>query len=122
MNNYVNDFEIVASKAIYENREEFNTYIKLNRKIDAIKCLKEYTGGGLKESKDAIDKFWVGELRTYIIEDRKKKLENLAKKPLIEEIVINIKSVDIEKLQTRLMKLSVDDLLTIDDIFINDEK
>jgi len=122
MNNFESESEKIAAQAIYINREEFNTYLKLSQRIDAIKALKAYSGLGLKESKDAIDKFWVGELKSYILEDRKLKLERLAKKPLVEEIVINIKNIDDEAMKDLFMKLSVDVLLSIDELFVEENK
>lgn len=111
------EFLKLASKVIYENKYEFEGYVTSNQKLAAVKRIKELTGGGLKESKDAFDLWYSGKLPSYIKEERKVKLERLAKKPLIDEIICKMKNLSEDKLESFLMNLSVDQLLSIDEIF-----
>lgn len=84
------DYDL-AIKMIKENLNEFNEYLKVNHKLAAVKRLKELTFLGLKDSKTIIDLFFEDKLFPKIKEERLKKLEQLAKRPLIEEIVIKFK-------------------------------
>lgn len=120
-NNCLSDsFLREVSRIIYTHKSEFDEYLQNGRKLAAVKAIKEYTGGGLRESKDAFD-LWVSkQLPNYLIKDRKEKLERLAKKPLINELIEKFKKTDNEKLQSFLMKLSIEELLNIDDIFENE--
>lgn len=106
-----------VAKLIYENKVEFDGYAKDNKKLAAVKRIKELTGGGLKESKDAYELWLNGKLPNYLLEDRRVKLERLAKKPLVDELIVKLKNLDEEKLNSILMKMSVDNLLTIDEYF-----
>ena len=54
---------------------------------------------------------------TYVREERKEKLEKLAKRPLVEELIVKLKNIEEEKLNSLLMGLSVDELLSIDEFF-----
>lgn len=109
-----------VSRIIYTHKSEFDEYILNNQKLAAVKAIKEYTGGRLRESKDAFDLWVSNQLPNYIKKDRKEKLEKLTKKPLINELIEKFKKTDNEKLQSFLMKLSVEELLNIDDIFENE--
>lgn len=113
-----NEFFKKASRIISLNKTEFEEYLVNNRKLQAVKSLKDHTGGGLKESKDVIDLWWTGDLPNYIRDDRRLKLEVLAKKPLAENLIIKIKNDD-NKLLELLMTLSIDRLFEIDDFFNN---
>ena len=111
----LDDMELCA-KAIYEHREEFEDYIKSNYKLQAVKSLKEYTMLGLRYSKYFIDEYFSGNITILTIrEDRRKKLEKLAKKPLIEEIIKNLRNSGDEKLNSLLMSFSIDELFSIDE-------
>jgi len=113
-----------AAIAIYQNKTQFDFFIKENQRLSAVKLLKELTGGGLKEAKDAYELYCVGKLPNCIKEERKDKLirlEQLAKSPLIEELIPKIKELTDSDLRLLLMKLSIDKLLSIDNLFI-DEK
>lgn len=111
-----------ASMAIYENKNEFENYISNGQKLAAVKALKEWTGGGLKESKDAFDLYMANKLPSFLREDRKKKLERLAKKPLVDEIAKKMLNISEDKLTTILLNLSIDELLSIDEFFINENE
>ena len=111
-----------VSKAIYEHKSEMDEYVLNGQKLAAVKAIKEWTGGGLKESKDAFEMYLAKLLPSFIKEDRRKKLEKLAKKPLVDELVKKIKNIDEDQLSTFLLNLSVDELLSIDEIFPNDEE
>jgi hypothetical protein len=105
-----------ASKAIYLHKDEFAQYAKENAKLVSVKLLKDYTGGGLKECKDAIELYWEGKL-SYVKEERKLKLEKLAKKPLVDQLIVKLRDIKEDKLHSLLMNLSVDELLSIDEFF-----
>lgn len=109
------DMELCA-KTIYEHIEEFENYIKDNFKLQAVKSLKEYTSLGLRNSKLFIDEYFCGNITILTIkEDRRKKLERLAKNPLIEEIIKNLRNANDEKLNSLLMSFSIDELFSIDE-------
>jgi len=116
------EFLSKASEAIYKHKDEIDEYIRNNQKLAAVKALKEWTGGFLKESKEAFEMYIDNKLPSFIKEDRKKKLERLAKKPLVDELIRKILNIDEDKLSTFLLNLSVDELLTIDEIFPNDKE
>lgn len=112
------EFEKFAAKSIYDNKYDFEQLRLGNQKLAFVKLLKEYTGGGLKECKDVADLYWEGNFKiSYLKEERKAKLEKLAKGPLVEELLIKFKNTKEEDLFSYLMKLSVDELLSIDEIF-----
>ena len=58
MYNYTVDFQKIASKIIYEHKELFMEYRASNRKLNAVKDLKYFTGGGLKECNRKIIKHY----------------------------------------------------------------
>jgi len=105
-----------ACKAIYQHKDEFVEFTRTNAKLASVKALKEYTSGGLKECKDVIDLYWEGKL-SYIKEDRKLKLEKLAKKPLVDQLIVKLRNINEDTLHSLLMNLSVDELLSIDEFF-----
>ena len=117
--NYPNDFLKEVAKVIYEHKPEFEDYKIRSAKLAAVKALKDYTGGMLKECKEAYEMWYDGFLPPYLIEERRKKLEQLAKKPLIEEIILKLRKIEDEKLVDILIKLSIDELLSIDEKFEN---
>ena len=55
------------------NFEELNVLMMLmaegTRKIDAIKQHRQLTGAGLKESKDAVEKYWVSKPQSGTLSD-----------------------------------------------------
>lgn len=112
------EFEKSAAKAINDNKYDFDQLKHNNQKLAFVKLLKEFTGGGLKECKDVADLYWIENFKiSYIKEERKAKLEKLAKVPLVEELLIKIKNIEEQELFSCLMKLTVDELLSIDEIF-----
>ena len=118
------EFLKVSLKIIYEHKSEFEEYLSNTQKLLAVKSLKEYATDvfklpidGLKKCKDVMDLYFVGDLPSYIKEERKLKLEILSKTPLIEQIIFNFKNLEEDYLKTLLLKLSIGDLLLIDDIF-----
>jgi len=106
-----------AAKIFYNNKLEFDNYISNNSKLMAVKALKEYLNCGLKEAKDMFDLYVSSRLPLFIKDDRKKKLEKLAKLPLVEELVNKLLNINEDELRTLLMNLSVDELLSIDELF-----
>lgn len=116
----MDEFKKICIDAIRRNKVEFDSYLP-NQKLAFVKRLKELTGGGLKECKDISDLYFVGQLPLVNIrEERQKKLERLAKRPLAESIALKIKDIDVDKLDSFLMELSIDELLSIDEIFPNE--
>ena len=75
-------------KSIYNNKQLFDDFYENGAKLQGVKKLKEIAGVGLKESKRACDLYWDGRLPIYLIEDRKEKLEILARLPLAEQVSI----------------------------------
>jgi hypothetical protein len=107
-----------ASKAIYVNRIQFEQYKLDNAKLAACKTLKEYLGCGLRESKEAVDAYWEGNLQN-IQAERKEKLEKLAKRPLVEELIIKLKNNE-DFLSRILMNMTIDELMEIDEQITNE--
>jgi hypothetical protein len=102
-----------ASKSFHINRIEFEQYKRDNAKLAACKALKVYLDIGLKESKEAIDLYWEGNLQN-IQAERKEKLEKLAKRPLVDELIVKLKNDDYI-LSIILMKMTIDELMDIDE-------
>jgi len=120
--NISEDFLKLAVETIYEHKDKFDNYTKENQKLLAVKTLKELTGGGLRESKEVLDLIWNGQLViSSKKEDRKEKLERLAKLPLINEIIPKIMKLTEDKMRFLLIDLDVDDLLTIDEYLSDNE-
>lgn len=120
--NIPEDFLKLAVETIYENKDKFDDYTRDGQKLLAVKTLKELTGGGLRESKEVLDLIWDGQLVINSKkEDRKEKLEKLAKLPLINEIISKIMKLTAEDLRFLLTDLEVDDLLTIDEHLSDNE-
>lgn len=120
--NIPEDFLKLAVETIYENKDKFDDYTRDGQKLLAVKTLKELTGGGLRESKEVLDLIWDGQLVINSKkEDRKEKLEKLAKLPLINEIISKIMKLTAEDLRFLLTDLEVDDLLTIDEYLSDNE-
>ena len=113
------EFILLATKEINANKSLFEEYTKTGQKLMAVKLLKDLTGGGLRDCKEICDLYWAGKLKPDVREDRKEKLEKLAKKPLVDELILKLKNIDEEKsnsiLNSILMNLSVDELLSIDE-------
>lgn len=108
-------------EALFKHRSEFDEFVKEGSKLQAVKYLKELTGAGLKNSKEVCDLYWDGKLKGFHIrEDRKAKIERLAKVPLVEQLIDKLKNLEEEKLHSLLMSLEIDLLLSIDDFFINE--
>lgn len=108
-----------AVNQIYNHRIEFQEYFNNAQKLQFVKRLKEITGGGLKECKDIADLYWEGKIFNPLKEDRRLKLEQLAKAPLTSELTEKIKKFNEEQLYSFLMKFNIDELLTIDE-YINE--
>lgn len=111
------DFFKYATKTVYQNKEEFDEYFRSSSKLAAVKRLKDITGGGLKECKEICDLFWENKLPNFVREDRKEKLEKLAKAPLVNQLIEKLLNIKEDKLQSLLMNLTVDELLSIDEFF-----
>lgn len=110
-----------AIKVIYENKHEFEVYAINNEKLRFVKALKNYIpGSGLKECKDIIDLYFLGELPLYIKESRMKKIEELGKLPIIDKFIDRFRSMNDNEIRTLLLKFSVEQLLTMED-FINNQ-
>lgn len=110
------EFQKIACKVIYEHKSEFENYLLTKSRLHAVKALKDYTGAGLKECKDVLDLYFDGKLPSYIIEERRTKLEMLAKKPLVEELYNKLISLKKDDFGNILMNLTVDELLNLDEI------
>lgn len=111
------DFLKIASNVIHLHKQEFAEFKENNYKFNFVKLLKELTGCGLKEAKDICDLYWIGKFPN-IQEQRKDKLlrlEQLAKSPLVEELIPKIKALDDFQLRIFLMELTIDNLLSIDE-------
>lgn len=104
-----------AVNQIYNNRIEFEEYFNNTQKLQFVKRLKELTGGGLKECKDIADLYWEGKIFNTLREDRRLKLEQLAKTPLTNELVNKIENLNKDELYSFLMKFTIDELLTMDE-------
>ena len=115
-------------KIINEHKTEFEDFLRDNQKLQAVKALRDYitdaglneyyfASFGLKECKDVIDLYFLGNLPSNIREERKEKLERLAKIPLTNEIIFKFKNLEEDELRSLLLNLSLDDLLLIDNIF-----
>jgi len=114
------EFKKICIDVIKRNKTELDSYVP-QQKLAFVKRLKELTGYGLKECKDISDLYFAGQLSLVNIrEERQKKLERLAKKPLAEALALKIKDIDVDRLDSFLMELSIDELLSIDEIFPND--
>jgi predicted AAA+ superfamily ATPase len=100
-------------EVIQKNRIKFEEYKQNSQKLMAVKMLKEYSGCGLKEAKEIIDEIWNNNFS--IKENRKEKLERLAKIPLIEEMVEKISKFDEFGLKDFFIKFTLDELLDIDE-------
>ena len=109
------DFLILCIKIIYNNKNEFDGY--KSAKLQGVKALKDYTNGGLRDCKEICDLYWSGKIPNYIIEERKIKLERLAKQPFVSELVKKIVEIKEMDLQTRLMTFEMDDLFRLDELF-----
>ena len=118
--NYSESFLKEVAKIIYQHKQEFEDYTKNNQKLGAVKALKDYTDGGLRECKDAYEMWVDGKLPPYLKEERRKKLEQLAKKPLVEELISNLRNADDEKLRSVFMTFTIDELFSIDEKFENE--
>lgn len=108
-----------ATKVIFSNQIEFDHYIRNNTKLAGIKALKDYTGGGLKDCKNIFELYIDGKL-SNIKEERKEKLERLAKKPLVDELILKLRNLEEDKLHSILLNLDLEVLLQIDE-FLPDE-
>ena len=113
----MDDFRKLCITAIRIHKNELDSYLP-QQKLQFVKRLKDLTNGGLKECKEISDLYFAGQLSLVDIrEERQKKLERLAKRPLAEGLAIKIKDIDVDKLDSFLMNLTIDELLILDDIF-----
>jgi len=102
---------------IKNHRDIFKEHQNNCTKLQTVKLLKELSGIGLKECKQMCDLYWDGRLPNFLIADRKEKLERLAKIPLVKELIFKIKNIESDELISILSKLSIDELLNIDELF-----
>ena len=108
-----------ATNVIFSHKEEFDLYVSSNTKLSGVKALKDYTGGGLKDCKNVFELYADGKL-SNIKEERREKLERLAKKPLVDELIIKLRNLEEDKLHSILLTLDLEVLLSIDE-FLPDE-
>ncbi len=108
-----------ATKVIFSHKGEFDLYVSSNTKLTGVKALKDYTGGGLKDCKTIFELYADGKL-SNIKEERREKLERLAKKPLVDELIIKLRNLEEDKLHSILLTLDLEVLLSIDE-FLPDE-
>jgi hypothetical protein len=106
----VSEQSLVECMKVIRKDNELYHFSESNAKLHFVKRLKELTGLGLKESKQITDIYFDGKLPDLIIEDRRKKLERLAKMPLIEEILKKIDSLTKDEFISRLKNIPLDDL------------
>lgn len=81
------ELRIIASKIIYEHKEEFEFWCITNdMRLTAVRMMSKFSGGDLtySESFHSIKLFVDGELPDYKKEIRKQKLNNLFKFEVIE--------------------------------------
>ena len=109
-------------KIIHAHKSEFEGYAQSGAKSMAVKVLKDYANLGLREAKEIMDLYFAGELMPNIKEERKAKLERLAKKPLVDELIVKVKKLTDEELYSLLMNLSIDELFSIDEFLPNEEQ
>lgn len=105
-----------AIVAILDHRKEFEEYFKNTQKLQFVKSLKDYSGGGLKECKEVADLYWEGKILNPLKEERRIKLEQLAKAPLVNQLLEKIKKLDNDSLFSFLMNLDIDELLSMDEL------
>ena len=110
----------LSIEQIQSNKLEFEVYKQSDRKLKAVRILTEYTGGDLKECKEIIDLYWEGKL-PLIREQRREKLEKLARIPLVNQLMDKIDKLNSDDLHSLLMKLSIDELLSIDEFLPESE-
>lgn len=108
------NFQDIAKSILLEKRSEFCDYKKNKQKLDAIKALKEYTSGGLKECKAAIDLYF-DDPTYFLVHDRKEKLKELAKIPVIDAMIVNIQKTTSETWKCVLSSFELDELLNLDE-------
>jgi len=110
-----------AIKVLYQYKKDFDELKENNQKLAFVKLLKELVGiSGLKDAKDVTDLYWAGKLPNPIKEERRdklKRLEELAKTPLVDELIIKIKDLTYSKMKVFLMEFTVDELLSFDEKF-----
>ena len=108
----------IGPEILHLHREEIDTYLKNKSKLSAVKAIKEYSGLGLRNSKYVIDLYVDGILipKPDVRDERRKKLEKLAKTPLVEELMVNLKKLDDNTIHSLLMNLTIDELFYIDEL------
>ena len=110
-----------AINVIYQYKKDFTELKENNQKLAFVKLLKELVGiSGLKDAKDVTDLYWDGKLPNPVKEERKDKLlrlEELAKTPLVDELIIKIKDLSFAQMRVFLLELTIDELLNIDQKF-----
>ncbi len=110
-----------AINVIYQYKKDFAELKENNQKLAFVKLLKELVGiSGLKDAKDVTDLYWAGKLPNPVKEERKDKLlrlEELAKTPLVDELIIKIKDLSFAQMRVFLLELTIDELLNIDQKF-----
>jgi hypothetical protein len=119
----VNGYEISdffvreATKLIFSNKTHIDELIANGQKLACVKLIKDLTSGGLRDSKEVFDLYIAGKLHPDVKEERKAKLERLAKTPLVDSLIVKLRNIEEDKLHLLLMNLTVDELLSIDEFF-----
>jgi hypothetical protein len=106
------------STAIIKNIKEFKECKAQGTKLRAVRFLKDLTGCSLREGKDALDLYWEDE-NYFIKKERLRKLEILSKDTLVKDIIVKMRNIDDDYIYSTLMKLPIDNIYFIDEIFSN---
>jgi len=112
------EYLVLGAKILFEHKSEFEDYLSTDHYILSVKMMKDYSGTGLRVSKDIIDLYRAGKLipGPDIKKERADKLEKLEKIPFVDDLIIKIKSLSVYNFENILNNLSIDDLITIDEI------
>lgn len=115
------EFQNKAKKLILERRSEFLDYKNNNRKLAAVKALKDYIGGGLKECKEFLDLYF-DDPNYFLVHDRQEKLLKLAKIPIIDAMIDNIQKTKTDTWVRILSRFNLDELLKLDEQLTRENK
>ena len=113
----INDVDVAIFKKCLQSKHIiYQELLDQNAKLAFVKQLKEDSGYGLRECKEYADSIWEKKIKiNNIPEERRKKLEKLAKKPLVENIIESLKDKDEDSLSSILMNMNIDFLLELDE-------